>query len=121
MFVPFQDAMSLPAQVDTPEYRHAEWALPATAATAARDAEGRLHLALVNADPHRRSTIAVSFVGTGARSASGRILTAATMDAHNTFERPTAVQPTAFKATRKGDALLFELPPMSVVVATVDR
>ncbi len=82
-------------------------------------AEGRLHVALVNADPHRRASIAVRVTGANPRSASGRILTASAMDARNTFERPNAVQPAPFTAGRKGDALLFELPPMSVVVTTL--
>ena len=44
---------------------------------------------------------------------------ASAMDARNTFERPDAVRPAAFTARRKGEELVFELPPMSVVVATL--
>jgi alpha-N-arabinofuranosidase len=119
MYVPFQETQGLPAQIEAPEYRNGEWALPAADVSAARDSEGRLHVALVNVDPHRRASIAVRVTGASPRSASGRILTASSMDARNTFERPNAVQPAAFTAGRKGDALLFELPPMSVVVTTL--
>jgi alpha-N-arabinofuranosidase len=39
------------------------------------------------------------------------------MNAHNTFDAPNAVQPTAFTAAAlKGDTLEVKLPPKSVVV-----
>jgi alpha-N-arabinofuranosidase len=42
------------------------------------------------------------------------------MNTHNTFEKPDTVRSAPFKgAKRKGDAWLIELPPKSVVVATV--
>jgi alpha-N-arabinofuranosidase len=48
---------------------------------------------------------------------SGRILTAATMSAHNTFDRPNAVQPAAFNGAKLSGAILtVELPAKSVVV-----
>ena len=59
-------------------------------------------------------------VGASAKSATGRILTAKTMDAHNTFDQPDAVKPAPFKATRKGDELRVELPPKSIVVVAVE-
>jgi alpha-L-arabinofuranosidase len=48
---------------------------------------------------------------------TGRVLTAAAMNAHNTFERPTAVQPVEFRGARlSGTTLTVELPAKSVVV-----
>jgi alpha-L-arabinofuranosidase len=121
MYVPFQETRALPAQIAAPEYRHGEWTLPAADVSAARDSEGRVHLAVLNTDPHRRAAITVKVSGANLRSASGRILTAPAMDARNTFERPDAVRPAAYDARRKGDAFVFELPPMSVVVSTLSE
>lgn len=121
MYVPFQDATSLPVQVEAPQYRHGEWQLSAVDASAASDPQGRLQLALVNVDPHRAATISAKISGKNARAAQGRILTAKAMDARNTFEQPNAIQPAPFKGTRRSDALLFELPPMSVAVVTVNE
>jgi alpha-N-arabinofuranosidase len=43
------------------------------------------------------------------------------MNAHNTFDRPNAVQPAAFTGgKRKGDSWTFDLPAKSVVVAELN-
>jgi alpha-L-arabinofuranosidase len=119
MYIPFHDSTFLPAQVEGPQYKHGEFALGAVDVSAARDAQGRLQIALVNADPHRAASVTANITGAKARSATGRVLTAAAMDARNTFDKPNAIQPAPFKATRKGEALQFELPPKSVVVVAV--
>jgi alpha-N-arabinofuranosidase len=52
-----------------------------------------------------------------AKSVTGRILTAAEMNAHNTFDAPDAVHPVAFTgATLDGAILMLALPAKSVVV-----
>jgi alpha-N-arabinofuranosidase len=63
--------------------------------------------------------VTTKITGAKFRSASGRVLTAKTMDAHNTIEKPELVKPAPFKATRKGDELRVELPAKSIVVVTV--
>ena len=48
---------------------------------------------------------------------TGRILTAPTMQAHNTFDQPDAVRPAPFTGARlAGATLTVELPAKSVVV-----
>ena len=62
-------------------------------------------------------TLSVKLAGFTPKAVAGRVLTAAAMDAHNTFEAPNAVQPAAFGgATVKGDMLEVKLPAKSVVV-----
>jgi alpha-L-arabinofuranosidase len=119
MYVPFQGAKYLPAEVETPDYRHADAAVPAVTAAAARDAQGTIQLALVNADPHRRATVTARLAGAAARIAEGRVLTAGAMDAHNTFDRRNAVAPVPFEAEREGERLRFDLPPKSVAVVAL--
>jgi alpha-N-arabinofuranosidase len=59
--------------------------------------------------------------GQGVSGVSGRILTAGAMNAHNTFEQPDAVRPEAFDgATLSGETLTIQLPPMSLVVLTLE-
>jgi alpha-N-arabinofuranosidase len=42
------------------------------------------------------------------------------MNAHNTFERPTAVQPAEFRGARlSGSTLTIDLPAKSVVVLEI--
>ncbi len=50
-------------------------------------------------------------------TASGRVLTAAQMNAHNDFAAPDAVKPAAFGDARiAGDTLTVTLPAKSVVM-----
>ena len=52
---------------------------------------------------------------------SGRVLTAATINAHNTFRAATAVEPWAFAAVRvEGGAVEAVLPAKSVIVLKVE-
>jgi alpha-N-arabinofuranosidase len=119
MYIPFQGATSAPVQIEAPEYKHGEWSMPSVDVSAARSPDGKLYVALLNLDPNNRAIVSARISGINARSAQGRVLTAPTIDAHNTFEHPDAVQPAPYKATRRGDALRFELPPKSVVVVAV--
>ena len=53
-------------------------------------------------------------------SVTGRVLTADSLDAHNTVDAPNRVQPAAFTgATLPDSALKVRLPPRSVVVLTL--
>jgi alpha-N-arabinofuranosidase len=56
-------------------------------------------------------------VGAAVGTPSGRILTAAAMTAHNTFEAPHTVEPAPFAgASVVGGQLSVALPPLSVVI-----
>jgi len=88
--------------------------------SAARATSGKIHVSFVNVDPNRSATVSAKITGATARSISGRILTAQTLDAHNTFDQPDSVKPVPFKGTRKGDELKLEIPPKSVVVVAVE-
>ena len=119
MYVPFQGATYLPVKVDTPSYRYGTIVLPAVDAAAARDSSGTIHLALVNLDPHHGATVSAQIDGASMHSAGGQVLTAAAMDARNTFEHPNAIVPTPFQGVRRGMRLVFRLPPKSVAVVAV--
>ena len=121
MFVPFQDATALPVELHAPAYRLGEVSVPGLSASAARRSDGRVVLSLINLNPHRAVPTAVTIRGVTARRVSGEILTAATMDAHNTFENPRAVRPVAFTgATLHDGALELTLPAKCVVVLSLE-
>ena len=117
MYQVHHDATVLPLDLKTDDYAQGGERIPAVSASASRDAQGRVHLSLVNLDP--RAAVAVEGTIEGAKLASvtGRVLTAPAVDAHNTFEAPNRVQPAAFGgATLRNSALTVQLPPRSVVV-----
>ncbi|HEX5049933.1 MAG TPA: alpha-L-arabinofuranosidase C-terminal domain-containing protein, partial [Gammaproteobacteria bacterium] len=121
MYKPFRNAVSLGAELTAPSYALGGTAVPAISVSAARTAAGSLALALVNTDPAKPARLAVTIAGARPAKVSGRVLTAAAMDAHNTFEAPNAVRPAPFSAARRsGDGWVLDLPPKSVVVATLE-
>jgi alpha-N-arabinofuranosidase len=76
-----------------------------------------VHIGLTNVDPNRAETVRVRLDGLNVAGVSGRILTAAAMDAHNTFGAPDTVRPTPFVgATINGQTLSVSLPPKSIVM-----
>ena len=117
MYRPYMDATVLPIEIKSPWYNKNQWVMPAVSASAVRDNAGMAHVALANADPNRPVTLSFALRGVGAQAVSGRILTAAAMTAHNTFDAPDAVHPVAFEGARlAGDTLSVTLPAKSVVM-----
>jgi alpha-L-arabinofuranosidase len=118
MYQLHQGAQRVKVELDAPEYRFGDASLPMLDASASRDAAGQVHLSLVNLDPHRAARVTVR--GASGR-VTGRLLTAAAMTAHNTFEQPTVVQPRAFSSTaeRQGSPVLT-LPAKSVLMLALD-
>jgi len=120
MYRPFKGASLLPVDLNAPQYTLGEMSIPALSVSAARGKDGTLVLALINTDPTRPARVNARWSGASAREFSARVLTAPAMNTHNTFEKPNTVQPAPFKAAkRKGEAWIIELPPKSVVVATL--
>ncbi|HWA91443.1 MAG TPA: alpha-L-arabinofuranosidase C-terminal domain-containing protein [Rhizomicrobium sp.] len=120
MFKPFQDATFLPADLQAPAYQLGGVSVPAVSLSAARTADGKIVVALVNLDPGKAITVSAAIPGANAQSASGEILTASAMDARNTFDAPDAVHPAPFAgASLAGGRLSLTLPAKSVVVLTL--
>lgn len=122
MFKVHQDATALPVDVQTPDYTFGGESIPAVSASASRDKAGRIHLSLVNADPHQSVHLSCSMGGGHFGAVTGRVLTADTMQAHNTFDQPDAVKPAPFTAFALSGAgqLTVDLPSKSVVVLEVN-
>jgi alpha-N-arabinofuranosidase len=117
MYKVFQGATYLPLDIQAPSYVYGGLTVPSLHGTAARGADGLIHLGLVNLDPHRAALAAVSLVGVQAHSVSGQIMTADQMDAHNTFDAPNTLKPAPFHGARlNGQDLEVSLPAKSVVV-----
>jgi alpha-N-arabinofuranosidase len=120
MYNVHQDAILLPSELASPDYRLGAEAIPALSASASRDNDGKVHISLTNADPHRAANLSCQLDGMTAKSVTGRVLTAPAINSHNTFGAPNAVQPQALDgATVEGGKLSVTLPPKSVVVLEV--
>jgi len=117
MYNVHQDALLLPITITSTEYTFNNEKLTAVSASASKDKNGVTHISLVNIDPKNAQPISVETFGGKYKSVSGRILTSAKLQDHNTFDAPSKIQPAEFKGAQlKGDALKLQLPPLSVVV-----
>ena len=119
LYVPFQDATSVPVRFDAGSYAHGDIRLPRVDAVAARDSAGKLWLSLVNVDPTRPVRIAAAIAGVSAREASGQIVTGPAVDSHNSFDNPRAVEPRPYRGRASAGRLEFDLPPKSIAVVEV--
>jgi alpha-N-arabinofuranosidase len=120
MYVPFQDATFVPVRLEAGFYTHRHIALPRVDAIAAKDAAGRLWLAVTNLDPNRPVTVEASFAGVTPKSAAGETLTAPGVDSVNTFEAPRTVAPKPIQAQVRGGTVALTLEPRSVTVISVE-
>ena len=121
MYVPFQGATSLPLTLtNNPQYALDGTSVPEISASAARGTDGKLYLALVNTNPGQAADVAINVPGQAIKSVKGRVLTAAAMDAHNSFQAPQAIKPAPYSATAVDGRLTVKIPAKAVVVVAVE-
>jgi len=121
MYVPFQDATSVPVSFNAGAYTHGDITLPRADAIAAKDKAGKLWLALTNVDPNEPVDIEVNLTGIKPKSAAGETLTAPKVDSVNSFEAKNAVVPKPISAKVQGGKLALKLEPKSVTVISVEQ
>ncbi len=121
MYVPFQDAAFVPVSFDAGAYKYGDITLPRVDAIAAKDASGKLWLAITNLDPNEPVEIQASVLGITAKSATGETLTAPRVDSVNTFEVPNNVTPKPIVAKVEGGKVALKLEPKSVTVISVEQ
>ncbi|MCU4674121.1 alpha-N-arabinofuranosidase [Catenovulum sp. 2E275] len=121
MYIPFQDSTHLTVDINQMDYEKVgEDKFPAVSVSAAKGQDGKTYLALVNLSATESSEVKVDLKGQTANSAQGQQLTANTLDAHNTFNKPNQVKPKAYKIKAKSGKFSFDLPARSVTVVKLD-
>jgi alpha-N-arabinofuranosidase len=117
MYKVHQEATLLPVEIKTDDYTLGNEKIPSVSVSASRSESGTIHVSLVNMHAKQSKEISVAFQGAKTKSVTGRILTSANLNDHNTFEKPVAVAPRPFTETKlAGDRINVKLPPFSVVV-----
>lgn len=94
-----------------------ETPVPSVSATASRK-DGVWQISASCLDPDAGRTLHVTGLPAGAKFASAQVLTAATMQACNTFDEPNLVKPKDLKVNVSGELVEFDLPAMSVATIT---
>jgi len=120
MYLPFQDATFIPVSFDAGTYLQGDIKLPRVDAIAARDTQGKLWLTVTNLDPARPATIVANLGGARIARARGQVLTAARVDAVNTFGAPDAVVPKPYEAKASAKGLTLDIPAKSILVVQLE-
>lgn len=122
MYTVHHDATRLPVELISPEYKFGNQSIPAISLSASRHSNGALHLSIANAHATAAVKLACELRGAVAERATGRILTADALDAHNSFEKPEQVKPVSFQgASLANNQMTVEVPPRSVLVLRLER
>lgn len=120
MHLPFHDARRLPVQLQgNPAYSLGAHRLEQLSASAARAADGRLVLSLVNQHPQQALAVDVAVQARAVARVQGQLLTADAMDAENTFAAPQRLQPQPLQAQAEAGRLRLTVPAKAVLVLTV--
>jgi alpha-L-arabinofuranosidase len=120
MYVPFQDAESIPVTFDAGTYTHGNVTLPRIDAIAAKGADGKLLLEITNLDAENPAIIDADLAGIIAKSASAETLTGDAVDSINTFDSPKTVVPKAAAVKVQGGKLSITVEPRSVTVVSIE-
>jgi alpha-N-arabinofuranosidase len=117
MYNVHQDATNLPIEIKTNSYTYGTEKLPAVSVSASKDKAGVVHISLTNVDINKAQEVSINLKGIAGKSVTGRVLTSAKVQDHNTFDQPEKVKPIVFSgATLAGSTLKVKLPATSVVV-----
>lgn len=120
MYKVHQDATHLPSEVAGPHYTLDRADLDQLNASASKAKDGTIHVSLCNLHHDEPLDVQCRLNGAKIGSATGRLLAADTIQAHNTFDEPEKVKPTDLQGIQvNGDALTLALPPRSVAVVAV--
>jgi alpha-N-arabinofuranosidase len=113
------DATLLAAELTCPQHS----GMPTLSASASRNAAGVVHISLTNLHPTQAATLNCALRGVdnlAAHIITGRILTAASMDAHNTFALADTVAPVPFTDFHLNNRdLVVVAPAKSVIVLAI--
>jgi alpha-L-arabinofuranosidase len=120
MYVPFQDSTFVPVNFNAGAYTNGSITLPRVDAIAAKDASGKLWLAITNLDPAQRIEVEANVSGMNVKTAAGETLTAPKVDSINTFNSPAAVAPKRISAKVQSGKVTLQLDPKSVTVVSVE-
>jgi alpha-L-arabinofuranosidase len=121
MYKIHQNALLVPTDVQSTDYVFNGQKLPAVNCSASLDDSGHMHISLCNIDPDKEQHVSCDLKSFVARTATGEILTAKEMNAHNSFDDPNAVTPRNFSDFKLSERHIdLTLPPMSVVVLAIE-
>ncbi|MGA4643189.1 alpha-N-arabinofuranosidase [Limisphaera sp. 4302-co] len=117
MYTVHHDATMLPTDLECADYVFDNRSIPGLSVSASRNREGVIHVSLCNLHPDQPARLQAELQGARVQRIEGRLLTADSVQAHNTFDRPDCVRPVPFNGAQPtAEGFEVTLPPHSVVV-----
>ncbi len=117
MQLPFQDATVVPVDFAPPAITAPEGKFAALSVSAAKSADGMVHLSIANLNADAGYTLALATTPEKLRFVSGEILTHAELDAHNVPGKPEDIFPVPYRgASQRGGQIKLDIPAKSVIV-----
>jgi alpha-N-arabinofuranosidase len=123
MYKVHQDSELLSVDSSINNYEYNGEMIPQASVSASKCDKGNVHISLCNMDHQNMAGFDIELRGLNliGKNVNGTILTAGAMNAHNSFEQPEAVKPVDFNKFAAADnKLAVQLPPMSVVILTIE-
>ena len=117
MYKAHQDGKFLPIKLISPNFVSGNDKIPAVNASASQDAQGKIHISLVNLDPHKTVAISIDFNDIQWKTVTGQVLTSANITDVNTFDNPNKLHLENFNDAKKdGSKLTVNMPSKSAVM-----
>lgn len=121
MFTTHHDATLLPTDLTCGDYAFESNKIPGLSVSASRDKAGKIHVTLCNLNPNAAQDMTCELQRAKPGKISGRVLTAETIQAHNTFDKPETVKPASFSDFKMSEGgFSVKLPAKSVVVLELE-
>jgi len=121
MYTPHHDATLLPSELKCADYKFGDNSIPSVSASASKGKDGKINVTLCNLNPNAAADLTCDLQGAKAATINGRILTAETIQSHNTFDKPQVVKPASFSDFKvSAGGFTVKLPAKSVVALVVE-
>jgi alpha-N-arabinofuranosidase len=120
LFKPHRDAVLLPTELKSVDYKFGGQTIPAISASASCNAKGFIHVSITNIDPNRSQIVNCRLSGATVSKVRAEVITADKMNALNDFGKKEGVNIQPFKEVKvdKND-IIVTLPPKSIVMLEV--
>ncbi len=122
MFRVHQNARLLKTDLKCVDYVSGDEKIQSVTGSASVDEKGRVHISLANIDPARPVALTCPVIGELFKKVTAEVLTAAAMNATNTFDNGENIKPVPFTGfTYRDGILVVNLPPKSVIVLELSK
>ncbi|WP_373293964.1 alpha-N-arabinofuranosidase [Paenibacillus albidus] len=121
MYKVHMDNELLEVAFESPQYTQGEQSITQLSVSASRDGAGKVYVSVCNLSHKDEASLRIDIRGMSPSQVTGQILTHTELGAHNTFQAPDTVAPSAYHGAELKDGMLeCCLPPASVVVLTLE-